>query len=458
MTARVLSMAIRIISVLLLPIWLDPSDIGYIALILACINLPIAFSDLGFGSALIKQKDLDENDYRAVYTLNVVTGLILVVVLFFGAGVLSSWMDAPDLAKYLPIAVWAIPFSVFAIVPNAKLQKDLRFVSLAKRDFIGELAYSLITVILAAAGFGVYCVAIGLIAHRFVRFLLARIAVDWKPALVWRPSAIRKMFGFSFYQSLSLIFTQLFYNLDKILLATFLSPTALGYYNLSYQVGVSPIYSLMGTVKNVFFAAFVKIQDNLKESAQIFGKILKYSILLPVAISAVGMPWIQYIPVVYGEKWADAVPIAQFLFAFSVIITMDIYEGIVIAIGKVRVRVISSFVRLVLMVGALCLLNKLVTLTPLMVAICLVSCCCLAGMINLFVILRKLQFSWRQFFSTLRAVPGVLLLLGISLFLTLGGFLNSIWSVIAFFILICAFLVVFFRKDIREGIRLILKR
>ena len=125
MTTKVFAMGLRFVTICLLPLWLTPAEIGWNAVILAIINFVIAIIDFGFGTALIKEKTCTVRMYQSVLTF-------ILMISVVGSGAMISFAD--EIARVfsfppiiLVISAFAIPFSVFAIVPNALLQRELRF-------------------------------------------------------------------------------------------------------------------------------------------------------------------------------------------------------------------------------------------------------------------------------------------------------------------------------------------
>ena len=175
MTTKVFAMGLRFVTICLLPLWLTPAEIGWNAVILAIINFVIAIIDFGFGTALIKEKTCTVRMYQSVLTF-------ILMISVVGSGAMISFAD--EIARVfsfppiiLVISAFAIPFSVFAIVPNALLQRELRFTSLAIRDLIGEIAFSATALLLAIFGYTWLCVPIALVVQRIIRWLVSTLSI-----------------------------------------------------------------------------------------------------------------------------------------------------------------------------------------------------------------------------------------------------------------------------------------
>ena len=416
---RVISMGLRFVTICLLPFWMSPWDIGLMALILACVNLPVALADFGFGTSIIKEKQTSERMYRSVFTFVMISSALIAAAIIIG----SSWIES---AFALPaglaiLAAFALPFNGAAIVPNAILQKDLRFTNLAVRDLIGEVTFSGVSLVLAIQGYGALSIAIAVVAQRLIRWTVASVSVQWKPVLCLNRDDLRQLSHFSFFQFLSLSLAQIFNQIDKLLLAAFLSPAALGIYSQAQQFTVYPVQSLSGTANNVFFASFSKVQDDLETLRTLMTKILKGLILICGVIVAFLAPAMHLIPLIYNEEWVNVVPVAIILCAFLPAFCAFIFEGIMIAIGGEQRRVVSGVIKLVLLVagtvGVFCMFPGING--PCAMAVVFGCSTLIAAINNLCFILKRLEIRSVRPFAGAIALALVLAGAGMSLSISL---------------------------------------
>lgn len=354
MTAKVFAMGLRFVTICLLPLWLAPAEIGWNAVILAIINFVIAIIDFGFGTALIKEKTCTVRMYQSVLTF-------ILMISVVGSGAMISFADPIARVFSFPpfilvISAFAIPFSVFAIVPNALLQRELRFTSLAIRDLIGEIAFSATALLLAIFGYTWLCVPIALVVQRIIRWLVSTLSIQYVPGFALSWSDLRQLFSFSMYQLGNITIAQLANRLDTFLLSIFLTPSMLGFYSQGQQLSTIPVQSITGTATNVFFATFAKLQDDLEKFKTLFIKIVGVMFFVSLAIIGIAFPAMGLIPKVYSSAWQESVEIARNLcfsipfFAFSAI------EGILISVGGERRRLASSIARMAVMAIGICIL------------------------------------------------------------------------------------------------------
>ena len=393
MGLRVIAMGLRFLTICLLPLWMSPYDIGLVALILACVNLPVIFADFGFGTAIIKEKNATDRMFRSVFTFVAISSTIITTALILGAPVIENIFSLPAILTL--IAAFALPFNAFAIVPNAILQRELRFTPLAIRDLIGEIVFSGTSIFLAIRGYGAFSIAIAAVIMRMVRWAIASFAVQWKPELCLNLSDLRQLTRFSLYQFASLSITQIFNQVDKLLLAAYLSPTSLGFYSQAQQFTIYPVQTLSGTANNVFFSSFSKIQDDDKTLRQLFTKILRVLILVSGLAVGILSPAMHLIPIIYRPEWVNAVPIAQTMCLFLPAFCAFLFEGTMIAIGGEKKRVISNLTKLILLViGTISIftffpdINGSIAIAAILGSAMLISAC-----MNLKFILKRLQIN-----------------------------------------------------------------
>lgn len=354
MGARVVTMGMRFVTLCLLPIWIAPNVIGYAAVLMATTNLIVTLSDMGFGTALVKNKTCPQKMYQSVFTLTMALGALIALGLILGAPLFENVFQVP--AYLVIIAAFAIPVSSLTIVPNALLHRELKFAGLAFRDFLGELAFSGTAIGLALARYSELAVPCALVAQRFVRWLSATCTVNWRPTLKLDKSSIAELFKFSMYQFGNTSLSQLANRLDTFLLSVFLSPTSLGFYAQGQQLSTSPMEALSSAMRNVLFASFSKVQNDEKQLHALFVKLMKYLIVASFVAAACFYPALGLIPIVYDPSWAPSVEIGRIL-CFSIpLYAMMSIEGILITVGGEKRRLVTTLTRTCIMTVGICAL------------------------------------------------------------------------------------------------------
>jgi PST family polysaccharide transporter len=299
----------------ILGVLLAPRDFGLVGMAMAWLSIVQSFSDLGLGAALIQRREIGQAHFSTVFLLNVGVGVLLTVI-----GIALSWPAAwffhePALQ---PVAMaLSLNFVVTSVsaAQAAVAQRELRFRELAVRDIAGTLIGGAAGIALAASGWGVW----SLIAQSLLTGLAAAVLI-W-PLSTWRPrlgeysgALLREMWPYSSQLFLFNVFKSFVQNFDRLLLGHLLGSTAVGLYVFAYRLVVQPIATLVGAIGTYLFPYLSRLQADPEALRRAYGEAMRglAAVALPVAILAgVGAPVL--VPIVWGTRWADAIPLIQIM-------------------------------------------------------------------------------------------------------------------------------------------------
>ena len=74
-----------------------PEEFGLIGMLSLFIALANAFTDSGFGAALIRKKDASYVDECSIFYFNILVGSVVVLILCFAAPLIAGFYDQPML-------------------------------------------------------------------------------------------------------------------------------------------------------------------------------------------------------------------------------------------------------------------------------------------------------------------------------------------------------------------------
>jgi O-antigen/teichoic acid export membrane protein len=188
------------------------------------------------------------------------------------------------------------------------------FRSLELRYIGSTLGGGAVAIGLAFAGAGAWA----LVGQELVLALLSTVllwfVVPWRPRFHFSRASLRVLGGFGVPQLGGAYFTSLTQNTDNLLVGRFLGTRALGFYAFAYNLMLVPVTRIVGPIQQVIFPALSRLQDDPKSLAELWVKSNR-------VIAAVCGPLLggliiaapDLIPLVFGQKWHDAVPIVQIL-------------------------------------------------------------------------------------------------------------------------------------------------
>ncbi len=308
-------LGIGFIVFLVLATLLEPEDFGLLGMALAVTSFVQAFSEIGFGPALIQRQELRPSHISSVFIFNIFLGILLTA---FGMvlALPGAWLF--DIAGLRPlIAILSLGFLVnaFSLTHTAIALRKMRFRALALRDIVASVTGGLIGIAMAYGGYGVWSLVAYSLVTAMVSTVLAwfvvNVRISLKEASV---DALRELWSYSssiFAFNVVKYFAQ---NIDKLLVGYLLGSFALGLYTFAFKVVVFPVSLFVGAIGRYIFPKYSKLQDHVEAIEESYGFILKVintAIFPLLVLIVVGSPF--FVPYVWGDKWGEAVPVMQIL-------------------------------------------------------------------------------------------------------------------------------------------------
>jgi PST family polysaccharide transporter len=289
---------------------LHPEDFGLFEMILPVLAAATLFRDLGTSSAIVQHSALSTALLSSIFCLNMGVGLLGAVILAGASPLTVALFRERRLGPLmLGIAVAFFAASV-GLVPQAVLERRMRFVRLVTIETVATLAGVATAPLMALRGLGVW----SLLGQLLIRTMIASSAmaatVDWRPQRVFAWSEIRGVAGYSLNLTAYGILNYLTRNLGNVIIGRYLGSVSLGYYGLAHRVVVYPVQTVGGALSRVLFPALVRVRDNHASVRRLYlGASVAVALLTFPALTVL---WAIARPATYlllGESWTPIVPL-----------------------------------------------------------------------------------------------------------------------------------------------------
>ena len=295
---------------------LSPGDYGLMAMAMVVVSFLVLVNTVGLDAVLVQDKELDEQMTRQIFGVVIVVNTLFFLLLFFGAEVVASFYGEPTLTLVVQVLSFQFLLLIFETLPQSLLEREIEFAQRSIVDFATLVIGSLVTLVMALVGYGVWALIWGMLATNATRMiglnLIARNLV-W-PSFSWR--GMRKHFAFGGFVTTDRSLWFVFSESDKFIGGKLLGNHLLGYYAVASQLASLPIHKISGLLNSVAFPAFSHAHAHTN-SATLQGYLLKATRILSIAafpvffgISCTAEPLIACL---LGEKWLPAAPLLQLL-------------------------------------------------------------------------------------------------------------------------------------------------
>ena len=291
-----------------------PDDYGIVAAVMVFTTFFERLSDLGFGAAVIQQKDLSKKDIDSIFTFTIFLGFVL-GLLFMLLGYPIARIYKSDVYVMICIILsLSVFFNTINMVPKAVLMKEKRFALIGIRVIIVDVAGYGLAIFLALLGFKYYALIWQSIASAFMKFMWNKQTSKVKITARINFAAIRGVAAFSLFQFASNLMNYFEQNLDNLLIGIVLGSKPLAFYDMAYKITKYPVNFTGGIIapvlhpilseyqhaKEIIYVKYMKIQELISKVA---------AFCIPFCFSA----GYEIIALLYGDQWLQAVKPFQYL-------------------------------------------------------------------------------------------------------------------------------------------------
>lgn len=299
------SRLLGIISVIILARLLLPEDYGLVAKAVLFSSLLELMTQFGFNTALIRNKNATSEQYNTVWTLSIIRGVTLALVVWSCAGIVADFFDEPRI--YPLILVYGVTICINGLtnVGIVDFHKEMQFNKDFKLTILSRLTSFTVTLTIAVLYRSYWAFPLGSLAGAFFHLLASYKMSSFRP---WfNLSAFNSIFNFSkwffLYESFSAFATKC----DTFLLSKWGSTEELGLYTVSSEIAGMPSTEIAMPVARASLPALAQHADNLEKFQQLYTQVL-ISVLFFAIPASVGLSVLaEYVVVVVlGAAWAGA--------------------------------------------------------------------------------------------------------------------------------------------------------
>lgn len=329
--AQFVTQAFSIVTTIVLPRFLQPSEFGVVAMANIVVGLINIINGLGLGAAIIQKPDLKNEHLNSVFVANLVLGTILCALLASTASAVAVFYNTPQVEPVLIVLSLTFLMGGLSATHGVLLSKQMQYRSLALIMLFSAFLQATTAVTLAVAGYGSWALVVGQLISSVATSLGFWVTTRWVPRLEFNIQAFGELFKFGVNVLGATITGYASANIDNLVVGKFLGSAALGYYDLAFRWAALPRQKLLGIVHQVMFPAFSTFQNDNQRLRLAYTKLLKYISLLTFPAS-VGLMIItpDLIRLIYTDTWALAVVPLQILCGGSLIASIGFPMGIIL--------------------------------------------------------------------------------------------------------------------------------
>ena len=293
---------------------LSPKDFSIIGVSLLLITISNIISDGGISTALVRKTKISQVDYNTGFTLNVITSVVVYIILFGIAPLLSKGLNIPvltDVVRWLGIIIF---ISAFSIVPKAQLTRAINFKTQAVAASSSSILGAIVGLLLLYQGYGVWSFVVQQIVRQTTYTLVLWSSIQQLPSLQLSKDSARNLFSFGSRILLSGLIDAFYNNVYFYFIGKIYSGHHLGLYSRSDQFSVGLVANFALVLQKVSLPALAKIKhDRVYFSIKfqdLYNKATIFALLFSGFIAATSD---HFIVLLIGSQWEESITIVKIL-------------------------------------------------------------------------------------------------------------------------------------------------
>ena len=124
---RLIAQVISWVSTIVVVRFITPDDYGLNTMLRAPLELLLLLSTLGLDLALIRTKNIEQDDLHNIFGWLLVINGLLFLAYFFGGSLIAAYFNEPGLEQLARVLAFIFLLIPFRVIPNAILDRHLNF-------------------------------------------------------------------------------------------------------------------------------------------------------------------------------------------------------------------------------------------------------------------------------------------------------------------------------------------
>jgi len=311
---KIIRKVLSLIRLIIIGRILAPSDFGLMGIALLTMSALETFSSFGFGQALIQKKENTDNYLDAAWTVLIVRGFIVFIIVYLVAPYVAFFFHTPEVKPIIQVLGLVTFFQAFTNIGVIFFQKESEFNKVFLYRFVGISTNFIVAVVAAIVLRSVWALVLGLLAEKIVSIVISYLIHPYRPHLSKDIGKAKELFGFGKWILGSSAFVFIGEHIDDIFVGRVLSAIALGFYQMAYRISGMLETEITQVISTVAFPAYAKIQDKQTRLQKAYFRIMRLTIAISLPIT-VGMVLLapEFTQIFLSEKWMPMVTTMQLL-------------------------------------------------------------------------------------------------------------------------------------------------
>ena len=344
LAARLVDKVLGLLSTLFLARLLVPEDFGLVAIATAVIAFLALLANFSFEVALIQHPAPNRGHYDTVWTIGLIFGVAIALVLIAISYPLASFYNEPRLVAIMPVLALSALLGQLHNVGCVDFSRNLQF----HKEFLLSLYRRILTVpITIALAYWLrdyWALIWGAAVTAAVGTLLTYAMHPFRPR--WSLAYKAELFGFSKWLFLSNLLQFVYLRAGDFIIGKLRGAYELGLFTMANEFGSLPATELVAPINRAAFPGYSRLASDRANLIEVYLRVMGLIALvaLPVGVG-IALTAEIFVPLLLGSKWVGAIPLLQLMaLAGAIVALWSNTSYVFLAIGRPgRVTMLSGF-------------------------------------------------------------------------------------------------------------------
>ena len=319
---------------------LVPEDYGLLAMASLFVAFLLMVAEIGLGPALVQSESLSSLQLRQALGVILALNIGLMLLLNLAALGILGYFEDSWLESIIRVLSLQFPLVALTTIPEVLLQRKLQFKQRSLIELGSALAGSLMTLVLAMFGHGVWSLVVGNLLSALVRLFAVNSVAPFFKRPAFDLGGTRVLLRFAGNVSMTRILWFFFTQIDVLIVGKLLGKEALGYYSVAMHLASLPVQRVSSVLGQVAFPVFSRYQSNPLA-------VIKVSLTATSVLCLLGFPVLwglssvssELVLVLIGRAWqTSVVPLQLIALVMPFRIIANFLPNIIDSMGRPEVN------------------------------------------------------------------------------------------------------------------------
>ena len=265
---------------------LAPDDFGLIALVMAVIAIANVFVQSGLGTALIQKKDADETDFSSVFYASLLLAAVVYAIIFFTAPLIADFYDKQALIPVIRVLTLSLFIGVFNSIQYAYVARHMMFKKLFFRSIGSMIPSSIIGIVMAFTGFGVWALVAQQLSNAFLSVVIMWFVVPWRPQWIFSFERLKKLFSFGWKLLFSSVIDTVYSQIQSFIIGKMFSTASLAFFDRGSHFPYIVVNNINNSIQAVMLPSLSAYQDDRPQVKKMVRRAIVTSSFLIIPMMA----------------------------------------------------------------------------------------------------------------------------------------------------------------------------